>query len=62
PEFIKMWPNTPGSATPLFLVRRSQLFLPKFRLFKGIRPVSPADVMIIPEAMERLMEEADDNG
>ena len=60
PELIKMWPNTPGTATPLFLLRRSQLYLSKFRLFKGIRPVSPADVMIVPKAMEDLMEEGED--
>lgn len=60
PVFIKMWPETPGTATPLFLVRRSQLFLPKFRLFKGMRPLSPTDVMIVPAAMDRLMEEGED--
>ncbi|MCM1035752.1 MAG: hypothetical protein NC406_00290 [Bacteroides sp.] len=56
---IKMWPETTGKATPLFLVRRSMLFLPKFRLFKGVRPLSAADVFIIPEEMERLMREAE---
>ncbi|MDE6300408.1 MAG: hypothetical protein K2M19_01650 [Muribaculaceae bacterium] len=60
PEYIRMWPDTPGTATPLFMLRRSQLFLPKFRLFKGIRPLSPSDVMIIPPAMDRLMEEGED--
>lgn len=54
-EFIKMWPETPGSATPLFMVRRSMLFLPKFRLFEGMRPLSPSDVMTVPAAMEELM-------
>ena len=58
-EYIKMWPETTGKATPLFLVRRSMLFLPKFRLFKGIRPLSPSDVMIVPPAMDALMEEKD---
>lgn len=62
PEYIKMWPETPGSATPLFLIRRSQLYLPKFRLFKGMRPVSPADVMIIPPAMKALMKEEETDG
>lgn len=58
-EFVKMWPQTSGSATPLFLMRRSQLFLPKFQLFKNMRPLSPSDVMIIPPAMEGLMKEDD---
>jgi len=56
-EYIKMWPETSGKATPLFLVRRSMLFLPRFKLFKGIRPLSPSDVMIVPPAMNALMEE-----
>ncbi len=58
-EYIKMWPETTGRATPLFLLRKSMLFLPKFRLFEGIRPVSPADVMTVPEAMDMLMQESD---
>lgn len=55
-DIIKMWPETTGRATPLFLVRRSMLFLPKFKLFGGVRPLSPADVFIIPEEMDRLMD------
>jgi len=58
-QHIKMWPETTGKATPLFLVRRSMLYLPKFKLFKGVRPLSPADVFIIPDEMERLMREAE---
>ena len=58
-EYIKMWPETTGRATPLSLLRKSMLFLPKFRLFEGIRPVSPADVMTVPEAMDMLMQESD---
>ncbi len=56
-EYIRMWPETSGKATPLFLLRKSMLFLPKFRLFEGVRPVSPSDVMTVPEAMDRLMQE-----
>ncbi len=55
-ETIKMWPETSGKATPLFLVRRSMLFLPKFKLYEGLRPMYPADVFIIPDEMNRLMD------
>ncbi len=58
-EYIKMWPETNGRSTPLFMIRKSMLFLPKFKLFKGIRPVSPADVMIVPPAMDSMMEGKD---
>lgn len=56
-EYIKMWPQTSGQATPLFLLRKSQLYLPKFQLFKGMRPLSPDDVMVVPPAMEAIMKE-----
>lgn len=55
-ETIKMWPETTGRATPLFLVRRSQVFLPKFKIYNGVRPLSPTDVFVIPEEMNRLMD------
>lgn len=61
-EYIKMWPQTSGNATPLFLMRKSQLYLPKFRLFRNVRPLSPADVMIVPPEMEDLMREEDTDG
>lgn len=57
-EYIKMWPETAGKVTPLFMLRRSMLYLPKFKLFEGVRPVSPADVMTVPPAMDALMEAA----
>lgn len=57
-ETIKMWPETTGKAIPLFLVRRSMIFLPKFKLFRGMRPLSPADVFTVPKEMDALMEEA----
>lgn len=55
-EYIKMWPETSGAVTPLFLVRKSMMFLPKFKLFKGIRPLSPTDVFVIPAEMDALMD------
>ncbi len=58
-EYVKMWPETTGKTTPLFLARRSMLYLAKFRIFEGIRPLSPADVFIIPEAMDEIMNTAE---
>lgn len=58
-EYVKLWPETSGRATPLFMLRKSMLFLPKFRWFNDIRPLSPSDVMVIPPAMDALMEEKD---
>lgn len=54
-ERIKMWPQTTGTATPLFLARPSNYFLAKFKWYEGIRPTSPEDIFVVPEQMELLM-------
>ena len=35
---IKMWPEVTGNATPIFLVKRAQKYLPGFRWLDAIRP------------------------
>ena len=52
---LKMWPETSGTATPLYLAKRSMLLLPKFEWFAPIRPRSPEDIFIIPKEMEEMM-------
>lgn len=37
-EKMKMWPEVSGTVTPLFLVKKSQQYLPQFRWFGAIRP------------------------
>ena len=58
-ERIKMWPETTGTATPLFMAKRSLYYLGKFRWFEALRPTSPGDVFIIPEEMEEIMSTAE---
>ena len=58
-ERIKMWPETTGTATPLFMAKRSLFFLAKFKWFESIRPISPLDVFIIPDEMEEIMSSAE---
>lgn len=57
-ELIKMWPETTGAATPLFLAKKSNFFLPKFKWFEGMRPTDRFDIFTIPQAMEELMRTA----
>lgn len=57
-EYIKMWPQTTGKATPLFLARKNMYYLPKFKWYEDMRPLSKADVFIVPESMENLMLES----
>ncbi len=54
-ERLKLWPQTTGTATPLFLARQSQYYLPKFRWYGAIRPSDPTDIFNVPEPMEQLM-------
>lgn len=57
-EKIKMWPETTGTATPLFMARRSIFFLPKFKWYEEMRPTSPDDIFTVPKMQEDLMAEA----
>lgn len=54
-ERMKMWPATSGTATPLYLAKRSMLLLPKFQWYAPLRPTTPASVFIVPPEMEQLM-------
>ncbi|MDE6311798.1 MAG: hypothetical protein K2L96_08300 [Muribaculaceae bacterium] len=58
-ERIKMWPETTGVATPLFLARKANYYLPKFKWYEGIRPLSKEDIFVIPDEMEVLMASPD---
>ncbi|MCC8120120.1 MAG: hypothetical protein LIP09_15440 [Bacteroidales bacterium] len=54
---MKMWPETSGTVTPLYLAKKSLFYLSKFKWYTGIRPVSPEDIFIIPPEMEELMQQ-----
>jgi len=54
---LKMWPETSGTVTPLYLARKSLFFLPKFRWYTGLRPTSPDDIFVVPKEMDDLMAE-----
>lgn len=58
-EKIKMWPDTNGKATPLFMAKRSQYYLAKFKWFGDLRPISPDDIFVVSEAMENVMSTAE---
>ncbi len=54
---LKMWPETPGTMTPLYLAKKSLFYLPQFRWLEPLRPVSPEDVFNISPEFLMLMEE-----
>lgn len=52
---MKLWPESNGTATPLFLARKSILYLPKFQWYATLRPTSPEDIFVVSAEMEALM-------
>lgn len=54
---MKLWPETSGTVTPLYLAKKSLFTLPKFQWWEDLRPLSPDDIFIIPPQMEALMQE-----
>lgn len=55
---IKMWPDVSGNVVPLFLAKKSQLRIDKFRWFDSIRPKEPYDVLNVSEEMKQIFGEA----
>lgn len=49
-----MWPNTTGKVTPLYLAKRSSYYLPQFRWYGPLRPMSPDEVFDYPAEMSDL--------
>lgn len=53
-EHLIMWPETTGKATPLYLAKRSAYYLPAFRWFGPLRPMSPDEIFDYPPEMDDL--------
>lgn len=53
---MKCWPESSGQTTPLYLSKKSMLFLPKFQWFASLRPDSPTSVFDVSAEMDELME------
>ena len=52
-----MWPETTGKVTPLYLAKRSSYYLPKFRWYGPLRPMSPDEVFDYPSEMDDLVKQ-----
>ncbi|MCM1138914.1 MAG: hypothetical protein NC221_04045 [Duncaniella sp.] len=53
-DSIRMWPETTGKVTPLYLAKRASYFLPTFRWFGPLRPMSPDEIFDYPPEMDDL--------
>ncbi len=61
-DSIRMWPETTGTVTPLFLARKSLYYLPKFKWFEDLRPLNKDDIFSKepePQPSEQEAEEED---
>ena len=56
---MKCWPESSSTITPLYLAKKSQLFLQQFKWYPNLRPTSPEDVFNISEEFIKLMAEPD---
>ncbi len=52
---INMWPQPTGKAVPLYMAKKSQLYLPGFQWYEAIRPKNPNDIYIISQEMLDLL-------
>lgn len=58
-ERIKMWPDVTGTATPLYLAKKSIFYLSNFQWYEALRPKDKDDIFNIPPEMEALLNEPD---
>lgn len=56
-EKIIIWPQPQGSMTPLDLIKPEQLYLPAYKWYSDLRPVSPEDIFRKPEVKIEVVEE-----
>ncbi len=61
-ERVAMWPEVTGKVTPLYLMRKSDLYLPQFKWYDSLRPKSAADVMVRSDEMMQLMAAPEQTG
>lgn len=54
-ERCKIWSQSNGTVTPLYLAKKSLFYLPKFKWYESMRPQYPMDVFNISPEMEQLL-------
>lgn len=53
---LKMWPETNGTFTPLYLAKKSLFYLNRFRWYESLRPTGPDDVFNVTQEMIDLLD------
>ena len=53
---ITMWPEVSGKVTPLYLARKTDLYLPQFQWYDALRPKTPDDIYDVSDELKQLMQ------
>ena len=53
---ISMWPEVSGKVTPLYLARKTDLYLPQFKWYDALRPKTPDDIFDVSDELKQLMQ------
>ena len=51
---IAMWPEVTGRVTPLYLARKTDLYLPQFQWYDALRPKTPDDIYDVSDELKQL--------
>jgi lipopolysaccharide export system protein LptA len=51
---ITMWPEVTGKVTPLYLARKTDMYLPQFQWYDALRPKSPDDIYDVSDELKKL--------
>lgn len=58
-KYMKLWPETNATVTPLYLSKRSQLYLHDFKWLEQFRPLSPDDIFNFSDELLDAMKNAE---
>ena len=53
---ITMWPEVSGKVTPLYLVRKTELYLPQFQWYDALRPKTPDDIYDVSDELKQMVQ------
>ena len=53
---VTMWPEVSGKVTPLYLAKKSDLYLSQFQWYDALRPKSPEDIYDVSDELKQLVQ------
>ena len=53
---VIMWPDVSGKVIPLFLAKKSDLYLPQFMWYDALRPKSPDDIYDVSDELKQMIQ------